>query len=94
SDEALGEKIVADLEKLFPGSRSKVHGMRILRWGHAMPINFPGYLTQVRPRVAKPLGRIFFAGVDTDMPSIEGAIVSGARAADEAVRFLGRPISN
>jgi len=95
SDEEMSTRIANDLERLFPGAKSKIHGIRIIRWGHAMPIDYPGYLTQTRLEIAKPIGRIFFAGVDTEMPCIEGAISSGHRAASEVRQLLQlQPNSN
>lgn len=88
SDERLSARILTDLDRMFPGAKAKAHGVRLVRWGHAMPIDYPGYLSRVRPELAKPVGRLFFAGVDTEMPCIEGAIVSGKRAADEARALL------
>ncbi|MBI4051245.1 MAG: FAD-dependent oxidoreductase [Elusimicrobia bacterium] len=88
SDEELARTVTSDMEKIFPGAASKIHGIRIIRWGHAMPVDYPGYLTQVRMQVAKPVGRVFFASADTEMPCIEGAIVSGHRAAQEVRQLL------
>lgn len=89
-DEELSRRVLEDLEKLLPETRGNVLGVRLMRWGHAMPVDYPGYLTRVRPQIAKPVDdRVFFAGVDTEMPCIEGAIVSGHRAAREVRAALG-----
>jgi oxygen-dependent protoporphyrinogen oxidase len=87
-DEKLSERIVSDLDRLFPGTRPKVHGVRVIRWGHAMPVDFPGYLTGPRRDVAKPAAPFFFAGVDGELPCIEGALTSGLRAGKETSTYL------
>ena len=56
-----------------------------------MPVDYPRYLTEYRAAVEKPLGRITFAGVDTQMPCIEGAIASGWNAAAEIEKLIGKP---
>ncbi len=83
-DEKIAAKVKAGLERIFPEAKSALHGIRVIRWGHAMPIDYPGYLSDKRPNVMKAVGRLSFAGVDTEMPCIEGAMVSGVRAASEA----------
>lgn len=88
TDEELTNKILADLESLFPGRSGDVLEARVMRWGHAMPVPYPGFLSKVRPVLARPEGRYFFAGVDTQLPCFEGAVYSGAIAADAARQFL------
>jgi monoamine oxidase len=55
--------------------------------------NQPGYFTTLEGLYGKPAGRLFFAGEHTDsfysyQGFMEGALLSGARAADEALRAL------
>lgn len=55
--------------------------------------NQPGYFTTLEGRYAQPVGRLLFAGEHTDsyyqyQGFMEGALLSGARAADEAWRLL------
>lgn len=55
--------------------------------------NQPGYFTTIEGLYAKPAGNIFFAGEHTDsfysyQGFMEGALLSGARAADEVLRGL------
>jgi monoamine oxidase len=56
--------------------------------------NQPGYFTTLEGQYAKPVGNLLFAGEHTDsfysyQGFMEGALLSGARAADEAWRLLG-----
>ena len=53
--------------------------------------NQPGYFTTIEGLYAKPAGPVFFAGEHTDsfysyQGFMEGALLSGARAADEVLR--------
>jgi monoamine oxidase len=53
--------------------------------------NHPGYFTTLEGLYARPAGNIFFAGEHTDsfysyQGFMEGALLSGARAADEVLR--------
>lgn len=62
-------------------------------FGGAYSNNQPGYFTTIEGLYAKPAGNIFFAGEHTDsfysyQGFIEGALLSGARAADEVLRAL------
>ena len=56
--------------------------------------NHPGYFTTIEGHYAKPAGeRLYFAGEHTDsfysyQVFMEGALLSGARAADQAWRAL------
>ncbi|MBI4387222.1 MAG: FAD-dependent oxidoreductase [Elusimicrobia bacterium] len=88
SDASIVAKVLADLDTVFRSGSLSVAEARVVRWGHAMPISYPGYLTQVRPILARTEGRFFFAGVDTQLPAVEGALISGLRAAAGARRFL------
>lgn len=55
--------------------------------------NQPGYFTTIEGLYARPAGNLFFAGEHTDsfysyQGFMEGALLSGARAADEVLRAL------
>lgn len=89
-DDKIAASVADGLERLLPGAKAALLGVRVIRWGHAMPIDYPGYLTRQRAALERPAGRLVFAGVDTEMPCIEGAIVSAFRAAKQA-RELVKP---
>jgi protoporphyrinogen oxidase len=80
--EVYKERILTDLEKVIPGSRSKVEGIRLYRWGHSMHIAKPGFLMKSIPILRRPFYRIFFAGAEVEgLPCNESAILSGYSAA-------------
>lgn len=62
-------------------------------FGGAYTNNQPGYFTTIEGLYAKPAGNVYFAGEHTDsfysyQGFMEGALLSGARAADEVLRDL------
>lgn len=91
SDASIKSRVLADLDRMFPGASAEVADISVIRWGHAMPVPAPDYMTKVRPVLARPECRYFFAGVDTQLPCLEGAVYSGYLAAQRTRRFLGLP---
>jgi len=94
-----------DLSRIFQGTRfdfnRDVTAIYIYRWGHGMVYPKPNFLFRphgktsghhrfsARHQAREPIGRISFAGQDTEgTPSIESAIGSGFRAAGEAIKHL------
>lgn len=88
SDDEIRKLVLRDLEKTLPGASAQLEELNIVRWGHAMPIMGPGYLSKIQGALRQPEGRLFFAGVDTQSPAIEGALHSGFQAAGQARKFL------
>ncbi len=88
TDAEIISRTFKDFDLMFPGASQQVREARVVRWGHAMPLPYAGYLTKVRPRVARPEGRILFAGVDTQVPAMEGAISSALIASRQAEALL------
>lgn len=88
SDKKFKSEILKEIEKLFSGYKNQVEEIRVIRWGHAMPIMEPGYMNEVRPRLEKPSGHVFFASQDTEIPAMEGAVHSAYRASHEVRQFL------
>jgi monoamine oxidase len=90
-----------DLARIMAGTTfdfdRDVTAIYLYRWGHGMIMPTPGQLfgagadrkSSPRHIAAAPLGRISFAGQETEgTPSIECAIASGDRAAKEALRHV------
>jgi monoamine oxidase len=80
------------LEQVHPGFRSHYEGGTSYSWGTdpwaggGYPRWKPGQLTEWQPELARPEGRLHFAGEHTSVLSrtMEGALESGNRAAREA----------
>lgn len=84
--QAIGQKVVDQLEVWFPGAANKVEEVRIYRRGHPMFLSAPGVTTRLAPRLRQPFGRVFFAHSDTegDISEYSTALRAGRRAAREA----------
>ncbi len=86
------EAILNDLERVHPDIRQCVSRIDILRLGHAMARPTPGFLASPdRRRAAEGSGTLFYANSDLSGFSIfEEAQYRGVRAADRAMRLIGR----
>jgi monoamine oxidase len=84
-----GEQIefaIEHMEKVHPGLRQHVEGGTSKFWGHGGYSQFrPGQVTAWLPLIARPEGRVYFAGEHTSLltGTMEGALESGQRAAQE-----------
>lgn len=70
---------------------SAISGVRLTRWGHALPLARPGFLAKHADEVfARPVaGRIFFANQDNFAnPSFESAFSAAERAASGALQLF------
>ena len=92
TDDQLRRQTLDELDQAFPGASALVEDARVVRWGHAVPLMGPGFLTSLQPRLERPEGRLFFSGVETEAPMFEGAVYSGFKAARQVRLFL-RPES-
>jgi spermidine dehydrogenase len=82
-------KILSDLEKYIPGSAARIRSVEICRYGHHYAVPYPGFITGDRKIIKKPYRRYLFAKDDTQgVPSLESAIWSGMKAAEEARQKL------
>jgi hypothetical protein len=95
------QSIRDDLARIMAGTafdvERDVSAIYLYRWGHAMIMPVPGQLfgpgrdrkASPRSAAAAPLGKISFAGQETEgTPSVECAMASGDRAAGEVVKHL------
>ncbi len=84
--EEFEQAVFDDLERVLPGITDIATGFDLFRWGHPLVQATPGFVfSDDRVAAKEPVGRIFFAGHETEgIPYIDTAITAGARAADEA----------
>lgn len=95
------QSIREDLARIMAGTAfdagRDIKAIYLYRWGHGLMMPTPGFVfgagrnrgTSPRRIAAAPLGRIGFAGQETEgTPSIECAIASGERAAKHAMKYL------
>lgn len=83
SDSEVLEKAYIDLEKLFPGVRSKITGTDIQRFNYAYPVFTPGYFGRAIQLNELNTGKVLLAGDYMLYPTFEEAAVSGANAAEK-----------
>jgi hypothetical protein len=90
------EIVLSDLERAHPDIRTLVERLDVMKWGHAMVRPRTGFVwSEARRAVAAPFGPIHFAGTDLSGVALcEEAVYHGVRAAEEALRGLGRSVSS
>jgi protoporphyrinogen oxidase len=86
----IAKQVLADFQKLFPGSNVDPVEVHLYRRGHPLYMSTPGLFTEVQPLVRQPMGRIFFANTDSEGPesTISGGIVAAERTVKEAKHRL------
>lgn len=87
---AVFDAILPDLERAFPRLGGHVTRVRVYRWPEGSAVFYPGYLGRLgayRGGAAEGEGPIALAGDYLVSPTIEGAVASGASAAE---RLLSR----
>jgi phytoene dehydrogenase-like protein len=90
------EIVLSDLESAHPEIRSLVERLDVMKWGHAMVRPRTGFVfSRARQTAAEAFGPIHFAGTDLSGVALcEEAVYHGVRAAEEALRGLGRPVNS
>ncbi len=90
------DAIVGDLARAHRGLEAAIERIDVWRWGHAMVSPRPGFVWGgARVRAAEPWAeRVFFAHTDlSGLALFEEAQDHGVRAAEAALRSLGRAVS-
>jgi monoamine oxidase len=100
--DALGEQqrlemVLNGMEQVHPGARDNFEGGTSISWGNdpyargAISWFRPGEMTRWLPELARPEGRIHFAGEHTSVLAVtmEGALESGVRAARQIHKAVG-----
>ena len=91
-----------ELARLRPATKGAVEAIATTSWatdrfaGGAYPYYAPGQIGRLRPAIARPLGRLHFAGEHTAItqPGMEGAAESADRAAGEVLARLASPAAS
>jgi len=82
-------RFVKALAPRFPALERELVDVEVFFYGHGFHVTVPGYLTELAPKLGAPIdGKIFFAGVELDLPQLESAIWSGVEAAKQARALL------
>ncbi len=82
--------VLPDLTRVFPDISECAVSAHILRLGHGTARPHPGFLTKVVPALRVLPSPFWLAGSDAaGIPSADGALQWGVRAAEAALAFLG-----
>lgn len=86
------DAILPDLRRPFPRIDSAIRAVRLYRWEHGWTVFRPGYLQHLgrlrEPGMMDEQPRLALAGDYLVAPNVEGAIVSGLRAAERILSTL------
>ncbi len=91
-----GERLMADIARVYPDARGKLHPRALVRWaadpfsGGSWPAWAPGQIGRYYPALRQPAEGIHFAGEHTaaEFSGMEGAFESAERAAREVMAKL------
>ena len=89
----LVSSMMPEIERLVPEVRGAIERARVFRFAEGTPLVAPGFIAHRAEgrRLADALpAPIALAGDYLTMPILEGAVISGERAAERIVRYLGR----
>jgi monoamine oxidase len=83
-------EVLRELDLRFPGMLEKVEAVQVFLRTRNYCVPYPGYITEVLPKLGRPYGRIFFANAEYLSPvtHLPEAIVAGNRAAEEVRKLL------
>ena len=83
-------RVLGELDQRFPGSIEKVEAAHVLLRNRNYCVPYPGYITDVFPKLGKPYGSIFFANAEYLIPvtSFPEAVEAGTRAAEQVRKRL------
>jgi protoporphyrinogen oxidase len=78
------ERMVSAVEVIMPGTRSQILRAKLYRHEQGYPVFYPGYLKHLRAYASLPqTQRVKLAGDYLVSPTVEGAVRSGRRAAQQ-----------
>ncbi len=84
-------QVLGEIDERFPGAGEKVEAVHVFLRTRNYCVPYPGYITEVFPKLGKPYGNIHFANAEYVNPitHFPEAIDAGATAAKEARKLLG-----
>ncbi len=84
-------RVLGELDVRFPGAIEKVEAAHVFLRMRNYCVPYPGYITEVFPKLGQPYGNILFANAEYLDPvtSFPEAVIAGTTAAEEAKKRLG-----
>jgi hypothetical protein len=83
-------RVLSELDLRFPGTIEKVEAVHVFLRTRNYCTPYPGYITEVFPKLGKPYGNIFFANAEYLNPvtHFPEAVEAGTRAAQQVRKLL------
>ena len=83
-------RVLSELDLRLPGTIEKVEAVHVLLRTRNYCIPYPGYITEVFPKLGKPYGSIFFANAEYLNPvtHFPEAVEAGTQAAHQVRKLL------
>jgi hypothetical protein len=83
-------RVLSELDLRFPGTLEKVEAVQVFLRTRNYCVPYPGYITEVLPKLGRPYGHIFFANAEYLSPvtHLPEAIVAGTQAAEQVRKRL------
>jgi hypothetical protein len=83
-------RVLAELDQRFPGALEKVEAVHVFLRTRNYCVPYPGYISEVFPKLGKPYGRILFANAEYLNPvtHFPEAVEAGTRAAEQVKKLL------
>ncbi|HEV2131329.1 MAG TPA: FAD-dependent oxidoreductase [Longimicrobiaceae bacterium] len=85
------ETMLPELRRAFPGLESRILRARVYRWAEGVTLFYPGYVDHLQRfsgGAAESEAPLALAGDYLCAPTVEGAVLSGTRAAERLLRRL------
>jgi hypothetical protein len=83
-------QVLRELDQRFPGTVENVEAIHVFLRTRNYCIPYPGYITEVFPKLGNPYGSIFFANAEYLNPvtHFPEAVEAGTRAAQQVRKLL------
>jgi len=93
SDEELIKYVSETLKIIYPNFsiENNISSYSIKKWENGIVSFKPGFLTKYQDAIRAPVGNIIFGGDYTINPALDGAALSGVRAADQIIAKIAVP---
>jgi oxygen-dependent protoporphyrinogen oxidase len=86
----MSAQVLSELDLRFPGAIDKVEAVHVFLRNRNYCVPYPGYITEVFPKLGKPYGRVFFANAEYLNPvtHFPEAVEAGTQAAQQVRKLL------
>jgi hypothetical protein len=83
-------RILGELDQRLPGCLEKLAAVHVFLRNRNYCVPYPGYITEVFPKLGKPYGSIFFANAEYLNPvtHFPEAVEAGTQAAEQVRKLL------